>query len=411
VDAPYPSTAELDERGRLRVGGCDVIELAARFGTPVYIVDTHSLRARSARYQEAFRSRHERSEVLFASKAFSCTPVYRLLARTGLGCDVATGGELFLALRAGFAPERICLHGNAKDDGEIAAALAAGVGYVVIDNFDDVERLERLASRRQRVLLRVIPDVRPDTHPHVATGQAGTKFGLGLADARRAIARLRDSERLELRGLHVHIGSQVLDLAPFEQAVEVVAPLGEFPVIDVGGGLGVAYRRGDEAPSIERYAERVVGAVQRRLGRDVELLVEPGRSLVADSCLTAYRVVTVKRGELVHVAVDGGMSDNLEPSGYGTLLEAQIADRLGGDEVCQVVGKHCESGDVLVADCPLDRPAVGDVLVTPATGAYAYSVASNYNAVPRPPVVFAEDGSAELVVRRESYEDLVARDC
>jgi diaminopimelate decarboxylase len=408
---PYSSTAELDERGRLRVGECDVIELAERFGTPLYMVDVRSLRERARRYLDAFRSRHERSQVLFASKSFTATPVYRLLASAGLGCEVASGGELFLALRGGFAPAALYLHGNAKDDREIRAALEAGVGHVVIDNFDDIERLERLCTTTQRVLLRIVPGVRPDTHPHVATGQSEAKFGLPLDDARRAIDLLGRSERLELRGLHVHIGSQVLELRPFEEAIEAIAPLGAFPVYNVGGGLGVVYRRGQDAPSIEEYADITVSAVRRHLGSDVELLVEPGRSLVANSCLTAYRVVTVKRGALTHVAVDGGMSDNPEPSGYDTRIEAQIADRFDGEEVCQVVGKHCESGDVLVADCPLDRPSVGDVLVTPATGAYAYSVASNYNAVPRPPVVFVEDGSAALVVRRETYEDLVVRDC
>jgi diaminopimelate decarboxylase len=410
LGAPYPATARLDARGRLQVGGCDVIELAERFGTPLYVVDEAGLREVAARWQDVLRERHPASEVLFASKAFTCTPVYRLLAACGLSCDVATGGELFLALRGGFAPERLYLHGNAKDDAEIAAALEAGVGHVVIDGFDDIDRLERLASRPQRVLLRVTPDVRPDTHEHIATGQAGSKFGVPLDRVPEAIARLRASDRLELRGLHVHVGSQVLDLAPFERAVAAIARFGEFPVVDVGGGLGIAYRRGDAAPGLEAYADAVTGAVRRHLGTDVRLLVEPGRSLVATSCLTAYRVVTVKRGAKVHVAVDGGMSDNLEPSGYGTVIEAQIADRFGGEEVCDVVGKHCETGDFLVKDRPLDRPAVGDVLVTPATGAYAYSVASNYNAVPRPAVAFAADGDARVVVRRETYADLVARD-
>jgi diaminopimelate decarboxylase len=407
---PYPATARLGPRGRLEVGGCDVIELAERFGTPLYVVDEAGLREAAERWQAVLRERHPASEVLFASKAFTCTPVYRLLASCGLSCDVASGGELFLALRGGFAPERLYLHGNAKDDREIAAALAAGVGHVVVDGFDDVERLERLAERPQRVLLRVTPDVRPRTHEHIATGQAGSKFGVPLERVPEAIARLEASAHLELRGLHVHVGSQVLDLEPFERAIAAIARLGEFPVVDVGGGLGIAYRRGDAAPSLEAYADAVTGAVRRRLGTDVRLLVEPGRSLVATSCLTVYRVVTVKRGAKVHVAVDGGMSDNLEPSGYGALIEAQIADRFDGDEVCDVVGKHCESGDFLVKDWPLDRPAVGDVLVTPATGAYAYSVASNYNAVPRPAVAFAADGDARVVVRRETYEDLAARD-
>jgi diaminopimelate decarboxylase len=406
---PYPGTARLHGR-RLHVGGCDVVELAERFGTPAYVVDVRGLRERAAEYLQAFRSRHEDSDVLFASKAFTCVPVLRVLAEAGLGCDVSTGGELHLARRAGFAPATMVLHGNAKSDDEIAAALEAGVGHVVVDSFDDVERLGRLADRPVPVLVRVLPGVAADTHPAIATGQAGSKFGLGLREAPRAIAALQALPRAELRGLHVHIGSQIVDLAPFEQAIEAIAGLGEFPVVDVGGGLGVAYRRGDRAPRLDAYAQTVVGAVHRHLGTDVRILVEPGRSLVATSAMTVYRVVTVKRDVVTHVAVDGGMSDNLEPSGYGTRLEAQIADRFDGEERCEVVGKHCESGDVLVSDWPLDEPAVGDVLVTPATGAYGYSLASNYNAVPRPPVVFVEDGDAREVVRRETYADLTARD-
>jgi diaminopimelate decarboxylase len=406
----YPLGSRLDERGVLELGGCDALELAREFGTPAYIVVEDDLRARARALSAAYAARTPRFEVLFASKAFPCTAVYRALAEEGLGCDVASGGELSMALAAGFDPGRIYLHGNAKSEDELRAALAAGVGHVVVDNDDEIERLERLVDGSQRVLLRVTPDVRGETHAAISTGQADSKFGFSMADAPRAIERLRGSDSLELVGLHAHIGSQLLDVVPFVRAIAALGELSDgFDLINVGGGLGVAYTD-ERAPSVEEYVEAKVDAVHRHLGRDVLIVDESGRALVAHSTVTLYTVESVKRNVSTWVAVDGGMSDNLRPMLYGARYDAEVVDRFGGATLCQLAGKHCESGDVIVRDVLLDDPRPGDVVVTPSTGAYGHAMANNYNGVPRPPVVFVKDGEARVVVRRESYEDLLVRD-
>lgn len=406
----WPLGSAINAAGRLEIGGCDAIEIAREFGTPAYVVAEDDLRARARTFREAFSSRHADSELLFASKAFPCTAVYRVLAQEGVGCDVASGGELAGALRAGFDPERIVVHGNAKSEAELRAALAAGAGTIVVDGADELDRLEALVDRPQRVYLRVTPNVRGETHDFISTGQADSKFGVELAAAPALIDRIEAHGLLELRGLHMHIGSQLRDLSPFRRAVEAVADLGEFPEIDLGGGLGVAYTSDMDVPSIDAYAATKVGVVHERLGTDVRIVDEPGRALVANACVTLYTVETVKRNVSTWVAVDGGMSDNLRPMLYGARYEAQVADRFGGGTPCHLVGKHCESSDIIVADCELAEPRSGDVIVTPVTGGYGFSMANNYNGVPRPPVVFCRDGEARAVVRRETYDDLFARD-
>lgn len=411
-----PLGSRIDARGHLEVGGCDAVELAREFGTPAYVYAEDDLRARARAYVEAMRARHEDFDVLFASKAFPCTAAYRLFAAEGIACDVASGGELALALRGGFDPARIYLHGNAKSLSELEEALDAGVGHVVLDSFDDIERLERIAAARgvrQAVLIRVTPGVAGRTHASISTGQADSKFGFGMDDARRAIERLRGSDALDLQGLHMHIGSQLLSLDAYRPAVEAIATLGDFPVYNLGGGLGVAYTADQHPPSIEEYVDVQVRAANELLGPGRKLLIEPGRSLVANACVTLYTVQTVKRNVSTWVGVDGGMSDNLRPMLYGSVYEAFFADRAaaaGIGEPCHVTGKHCESGDVIVRDVLLDDPQPGDILVTPATGAYGHAMANNYNGIPRPPVIFCKDGDARVVVRRETYEDLAARD-
>jgi diaminopimelate decarboxylase len=411
----YPLGTRVNDDGHLEIGGCDVLELAAEFGTPAYLVAEDDLRARARAYASELRKRHPDSDVLFASKAFPCTAVYRVLAEEGLACDVASGGELALALKGGFDPARIYFHGNAKSAAEIVAALTTGVGHIVIDNADELERLDQLATglgQTQEVLLRVTPDVAGDTHKAISTGQADSKFGFSFEAARAAIKRVDSSKALTLVGLHFHIGSQLLALDPFRRAIEAVAELGEFPVYNLGGGLGVAYTWAQEPPAIAAYVNTLVDTAHAALGPDKRLLIEPGRSLVANSTVTIYTVETVKRNVSTWVAVDGGMSDNLRPMLYGSVYEALIAGRANAEptERCHIAGKHCESGDVIVRDTPLADPVPGDVLVTPATGAYGHSMANNYNGVPRPPVIFCSDGEARVVVRRETYADLMARD-
>jgi diaminopimelate decarboxylase len=390
--------------GVLSIGGCDARELAREFGTPAYVVAEDDLRARARTFTETLARTHDApGEVVFASKAFPCTAVLRVFAEEGLGCDVASGGELHLALRAGFDPARLYLHGNAKSQAELEMALEAGVGTVVIDNEQDAERL----YGGPRLLIRVVPGVDADTHEHILTGQAGSKFGLP-PDAARALA-----DRLEIAGLHMHIGSQLRSLDPYRRAVAALARVGDFEVYDLGGGLGVPYVPEDEAPSPETWVESVVAAAHAELGADKSLVLEPGRALVANAGVTLYRVESVKPGAAGEqiVAVDGGMSDNLRPMLYGAVYDAALADRIGaGGDACTVVGKHCESGDVLVRDVRLPDPRPGDVLVTPVTGAYGHAMANNYNGVPRPPVIFCSGGDARVVVRRETYEDLSGRD-
>ena len=405
-----PHTASNAADGRLAIGGCALADLDAEFGTPAFVVDEQGLRETGRAYLDAFARRHPRTSVHFASKALPCAPVTRLLAEEGLGCDVASVGELAIALAAGFPPGEILLHGNAKSDEDISAALDAGVGLVVIDGPDDVERLERLATAPQAVLLRVNPSVPGQTHAAMDTGSPEAKFGVSLDAAPALLERIAAAELLDLRGLHVHIGSQLLDLGGFARAAEALAALGRFPVYDLGGGLGIAYRPGDRAPSIDDYAEATVAALTQHLDPAAELIVEPGRSVVGRSIVTLYSVVTVKRGRVTHVAVNGGMGDNLEPMLYGQRFAPAIVDRERPAETCDLVGHHCESGDVLGRGVELATPAVGDLLVMPVTGAYCYSLANNYNGARRPPVVICRDGDARLAVRRERTEDLLARD-
>jgi diaminopimelate decarboxylase len=415
VSHVYPLGSRLNERGRLEVGGCDVVELAEEFGTPAYVYAEDDLRSRARAYTEAFRARTERFEVIYAAKAFPCPAVFRLFAEEGLSADVASGGELHLALAGGFDPARLYMHGNNKSQAELDYAVARGVGHIVVDSFDEIDRLR---GGSQRVMVRVTPGIKPTTHSYIQTGQVDSKFGFAVAEVSRAVEACRDAG-LELCGLHAHIGSQIFELGAFERLAEVLSAMGEWPLLNLGGGLGIAYTRDDEPPSIEDYVE----ALLRRAPEGVTVLCEPGRSLVGNAGVTIYRVGTVKRIRDVrtYVAVDGGMSDNLRPMLYGARYEAEIADRFAaprGDpsgptprgDPCTIAGMHCESGDVLVHHAVLADPRPGDVLVIPATGAYGHAMANNYNAVPRPPVIFCRDGDARVVVRRETYDDLTVRD-
>ena len=386
------------------MGGCDLAEVAREFGTPAYVYAEDDMRARARAYMEAMRARTDSFEVLYAAKAFPCTAAFRVMAEEGLSCDVASAGELHLALAGGMDPARIYMHGNNKTQEELDIARDRGVGHIVVDSFDEIDRL---AGREQRVLIRVTPGIKASTHSYIQTGQADSKFGFPLADVERAVERCGEAG-LDVRGLHAHIGSQVFELEAFEAVAEVLTSLGDWPLLNLGGGLGIAYTAEDDPPSIESYVE----ALLRHAPPGVTVLCEPGRSLVGNAGVTVYSVGTVKRVEGVRtwVAVDGGMSDNLRPMLYDARYEAEIVGRFGGEEICTVAGMHCESGDVLVRDVPLDDPRPGDLLVIPATGAYGHSMANNYNALRRPPVVFCRDGHARLVVRRETFDDLTLRD-
>lgn len=412
-----PDTATVAADGQLCVGGLSLLELATEFGTPLFVYDEAHLRARCREAVEVFGD-----GVAYASKAFLCLAMARLAHDEGMWLDVATGGELHVALAAGVPASRCVLHGNNKSLAELRVALTAGIGRVVVDSFDELDRLDALAAEglpTPKVLIRVTPGIEAHTHEFVRTGQEDSKFGFGWHSgaAAEAVARARVSSSVELVGLHIHIGSQVFVAENYAAAIDVVAPLARehnLPEFCVGGGLGVAYVEGEEAPTISQWG-KVVRDECAKAGVPGRVTAEPGRSIVATAGMTLYEVGTVKDipGVRTYVSVDGGMSDNPRPvlygSGYETFLpRSPLADR---PREVRLVGKHCESGDLLVrsAAVPSDL-VVGDILATPVTGAYGHSMGSNYNKVPRPAVVFVAEGAARLVVRRETYDDLISRD-
>jgi diaminopimelate decarboxylase len=412
-----PDTAKVSDDGRLSVGGCDVIELAERYGTPLFVYDEQHIRNRCHDALAAFGD-----GVAYGAKAFLCKEMAKLVNEEGLHLDVATGGELYVALMAGVPPDRLVLHGNNKSDEEIGTALHAGIGKVVVDSFSELDRIERVASElggTLNVMVRVTPGVEAHTHEYVMTGQTDSKFGFGLAPgfALEAVRRVKESPAMELVGIHAHIGSQIFLLHSYDKAVEVLAPFvneADVGELCLGGGLGVPYVEGEEAPTIADWATALKNACLAN-GITAKVTAEPGRAIVASAGMTLYRVGTIKDIPTVrtYVSVDGGMSDNPRPVLYGSGYEAflprlTLAERA---RLVTVVGKHCESGDVVVRDARVPQELeVGDVLCTPVTGAYGYSMASNYNKVPRPAIVFVRGGDSRIVVRRETYEDLIRLD-
>jgi diaminopimelate decarboxylase len=413
-----PDTSQVLPDGSLAIGGCRVDELAAQHGTPLFVYDEAHLRARCREAVAAFG--HQRA--VYATKAFLCGAMARLAHEEGMLLDVASGGEMYVALHAGVPASALTLHGNNKSIAELRMAIEAGVRHIVVDSFDELDRLDALHAQglpAPRVLARITPGVHAHTHEFIATGQDDSKFGfnLGNGDAHRAIERMRRSNSVVLDGVHCHIGSNVFEASNFAKAAEVMAgfavPL-DLPHLVLGGGLGVAYVEGEEAPSITQWGNVLLDACNA-LGVRSAVSVEPGRSIVAAAAVTVYEVGTVKHipGVRTYVSVDGGMSDNPRPVLYGSGYEAFLPTAVEAPRAqsARIVGKHCESGDVLVFDAALpEGVAVGDLLCTPVTGAYGHSMASNYNKLPRPAVVFVADGRARLVVRRETFDDLVRCD-
>ena len=420
-----PRSASVDEKGHLHVGGIDLLELVEQFGTPLFVYDEDHLRQACREAVAAWGD-----GVAYATKAFLCRAMARLAHEEGMHLDVASGGELHVVLSAGVPPERLILHGNNKSAEELATALGQAVGRIVVDSFDEIARLGALLESfpvgpdrpdRPKVLVRVTPGVEAHTHEFVRTGQEDSKFGFSVSSgaAAEAVAALELMPSVELRGIHAHIGSQVFEASSFEQAAAVLgaffAPL-ELPELVVGGGLGVPYVNGESAPSQADWVEATLGACARA-GVDpaTRVSAEPGRSIVATAGITLYTVGTVKHlpGIRTYVSVDGGMSDNPRPVLYGSGYEAFLPRAVGSPRPrpVRVVGKHCESGDLVVPDAYVPESLeVGDILATPVTGAYGYAMASNYNKVPRPAVVFVSDGTARVVVRRETFDDLTGLD-
>ena len=446
-----PQTAEVID-GHLHIGGVDTVELAKGFGTALYVMDEEHIRAQLRNYLEWTRYHWKDVDVVYAGKAFICKAMCRLVAEEGCYLDVSSGGELAIALAAGFPAERVVAHGNNKTVRELTEAVDAGVGRIVVDSFDELERVSQIAvengrpagaggvaattpppvanqGRSQPVLIRVTPGVVADTHEYIQTAAEDSKFGFGLRDglALQAVKQALALPGIELKGLHMHIGSQIFALNSYAKAIEVIVHFMDeirretgFTVseLDTGGGLGIAYGVPDEPASIKDFGKVVVDDIKEHCeqhGLPVpRILVEPGRSIVANAGVTLYSVGTVKQipGVRTYVAVDGGMTDNIRTALYGARYEPTIANKADRprDTVVTIAGKHCESGDVIVVDTPLQETAVGDILCVFATGAYCQSMASNYNKQVRPGVVFVRDGQARLVLRRESYDDLMRCD-
>jgi len=427
----YPAHASHNAAGHLEIDGCDIVDLVAEHGTPLIVYEEKTLRDQCRRFMEAFRARTDDFEVIYASKAFCTVAVCQVVEEEGLSIDVSAGGEYHTALVAGFPTDRMFYHGNNKTPGELDYALDNGIGFVVVDNLDEMELLESMAAQRgqrQRVLLRITPGVEAHTHHYIQTGQLDSKFGFGLAEghAVEAIRRALEAPHLELVGLHAHIGSQIFELEGFRRAIAILVDLikethdlygFDCRYLNVGGGLGIRYTDEDAPITIDEYVSGKIQGVRdemARVGLPVpRILVEPGRSIVAKAGLTAYHVGSIKEvpGIRTYVSVDGGMSDNMRPMLYDAIYEAMIANRADApaDTVVTVAGKHCESSDILIKDATIARAQVGDILVMPVTGAYCFSMASNYNGNPRPAVLLVNDGEARVIVERETYADLVAR--
>ena len=413
-----PDSATIGTDDSLSIGGVRIAELAAQYGTPLFVYDEEHLRARCRAAVNAFGV----GNVVYATKAFICGAMARLAHEEGLLLDVATGGELHTVLHAGVPASSCVLHGNNKSLDELRMAIAAGIDHIVVDSFDEIDRIEKLHADGLpvvRVQLRITPGVHVHTHEFVSTGQDDSKFGFNLnnGDAHKAIARAQSSKAVDLIGIHCHIGSNVFAVENFAEASKVMVDLFStlnLPGLTLGGGLGVAYTENEEAPTIEQWAEVLQRATQS-LPAGSKVSVEPGRSIVASAGVTVYTVGTVKPidGIRTYISVDGGMSANPRPVLYGSGYEVCDPERMSADRTdsARIVGKHCESGDILVeSGAVAPNVSVGDLLVMPVTGAYGYSMASNYNKVMRPAVVFVADGESRLVVRRETYDDLVRLD-
>ncbi|MDQ0088172.1 diaminopimelate decarboxylase [Paenibacillus anaericanus] len=425
-------TSKINAKAHLEIGGCDSVELKETYGTPLYIMDEALVRQRCREYMGAFRESGLTFQVAFASKAFCVMAMCRLVEEEGLSLDVVSEGELYTALQAGFPAKRIHFHGNNKTLAELEMALSAGIGCFVVDNFTELHMLQALAADKGmnvNVLLRVTPGVEAHTHEYISTGQTDSKFGFDIANgsAFEAVQLASECSNLNLLGLHSHIGSQIFEVEGFQLAIERVADFSRevkqkldviFKVVNLGGGFGIRYTAEDTPLKVSDYVKSITDAVKTYFA-DVytqlpEIWVEPGRSIVGDAGTTLYTVGTMKDipGVRKYVAVDGGMTDNPRPALYDSKYEATLANRANdpAEETVSIAGKCCESGDMLIWDLELPKANSGDLLAVACTGAYNYAMASNYNRIPRPAVVFVNEGTSDLVVKRESLQDIIAGD-
>ena len=424
----FPDTTDTNAAGHLTIGGCDALDLAEQYGTPLYVLDEATLRARCRQFSDAFASRYPNSQAVYASKAYINPALARIFAEEGLGLDVVSGGELAVAMAGDMPLDHVYFHGNNKSPAELEEAVAAGIGRIVVDSFHELDLLQQIcaqAGKNQDILVRVSPGIDPHTHAYTTTGIIDSKFGFSIqtGDAERAILQAIAAPNLDLRGLHFHLGSPIFELEPYQAATDLVlrfaAGLREqglnLQEFSPGGGFAIAYTRNDQPPAPDDYAEAIVStltATCAELGMDQpSLVIEPGRSIIGPAGVALYRIGAIKDipGIRTYVSVDGGMGDNIRPALYQASYEVLSADRPTAepDATVTIAGKYCESGDVLATDILLPAPAAGDVIAIPAAGAYCPSMASNYNLNPRPPIILVQNGESRLIRRRESYADLM----
>lgn len=429
-------TQKINSAGHLEIGGCDTIELAEQFGTPLYVMDEDYIRGNCRRFLKAFREGYGDAEVAFAGKAFITAAMCRIADSEGLYLDVASAGELHTARVAGFPMEKIVFHGSNKSVDELQMAIDQGVGRVQVDNFLELARLDELArasKKRIGVMLRLTPGIDPHTHRLIRTGQEDTKFGFNVKDgsAMEAVRQALECTNIEIRGLHCHVGSQLFETSAHEQAIKIMVTfmqdakdeLGyQCGELNLGGGLGIRYISSHKPPTIEEFAERLISTVKKEIAKhkiaSPKLFVEPGRSIVGEAGTTLYKIGAIKDvhikedpGVRRYVSVDGGLSDNPRPALYEAVYESVVANRpeAQADTLVTIVGKHCET-DTLITDTMIANPSAGDILAVYSTGAYNYAMASNYNRLAHPAVVLVSDGEADVIVRRETIEDLVSHD-
>ncbi len=424
----FPDTTDTNAAGHLTLGGCDALDLVEQYGTPLYVLDEVTLRARCRQFADAFAARYPNSKAVYASKAYINPALARIVAEEGLGLDVVSGGELAVAVAGDVPLGHVYFHGNNKTPSELEEAVAAGIGRIVVDSFHELDLLERICAgvgKTQDILVRVSPGIDPHTHVYTTTGVIDSKFGFSIqtGDAERAIVQALAAPHLNLRGLHFHLGSPIFELEPYQAATDLVLRFAaglreqglDLQEFSPGGGFAIAYTRNDQPPAPDDYAEAIVStltATCAELGMEQpSLVIEPGRSIIGPAGVALYSIGAIKHipGIRTYVSVDGGMGDNIRPALYQATYEVLSANRPAAepDATVTIAGKYCESGDILATDVLLPAPAAGDVIAIPAAGAYCPSMASNYNLNPRPPIILVRDGESRLIRRRESYADLM----
>jgi diaminopimelate decarboxylase len=422
-----PLTAKVNDDDHLEIGGCDITTLVKQFGSPLYILDEATLRTACKQYHDTFKQYYKgESQVLYASKAWNCLAVCAIVASEGLGIDVVSGGELYTALQAGVSPEKIYLHGNNKSIEELLLAIESGC-TIVVDNWYELHNLVQLSTDSSiRIMLRLTPGIECHTHEYIRTGHLDSKFGFDPNDLDQVFTFVSQQPSLNCVGLHAHIGSQIFERQPHRDLaavmVEWLRDAAKYGLtvteLNVGGGLGIKYTESDDPPSIVEWSKAICEIVQSACESEnlplPKLLCEPGRSLIATSCITAYTVGSSKEIPDIrtYVSVDGGMSDNPRPITYQSVYRAVVANKMSApcNEIVTLAGKHCESGDILIKNAQLPKTAPGDILVVMATGAYNYSMSSNYNRLPRPAAIVVGNGEANLILQRETYQDLIRQD-